>query len=295
MERCAYAMDIGRRFVWLIGVAALVVVLGAATSLAQSVTDDGAGTITIVGTAGSDTIVVADDGVNIDIAINGNSVTWADYDLTANVTDIVISGFGGNDTITCLTLPAGVSCDIDGGAGNDVIAGGAGNDMLDGGDGVDTVSYADVTTNVSASLTTGGAIGVGIGIDTLAGFENIIGGSGNDLLTGDAGANALAGGDGDDVLNGRGGDDIINGGNGDDVADYRDGAAVSVNVDLVGGIVQDGERDGYADIDRVGLRTCCCPLDCRRGSGSNDRGGRQHRVVGCRQWRQTTSDVLLGA
>ena len=66
-----------------------------------------------------------------------------------------------------------------------------------------------------------------------ADVENVIGGTGDDTITGDAAANVLDGGDGDDVLNGGGGNDtlegdgrdshpygdsdVLNGGAGDDV------------------------------------------------------------------------------
>jgi len=40
----------------------------------------------------------------------------------------------------------------------------------------------------------------GAGTDTLSGFENLTGGSGDDVLTGNAGVNILAGGAGDDAL-----------------------------------------------------------------------------------------------
>ena len=59
-----------------------------------------------------------------------------------------------------------------------------------------------------SSQITGGA-----GTDTLATIENLTGGSGSDVLTGDASANALNGGDGDDRLVGLGGGDTLTGGN----------------------------------------------------------------------------------
>jgi Ca2+-binding RTX toxin-like protein len=52
--------------------------------------------------------------------------------------------------------------------------------------------------------------------DTLTGIENVVGGSGNDVLTGDAGANVLDGGLGNDTLNGGGGADTLIGGAGND-------------------------------------------------------------------------------
>jgi Ca2+-binding RTX toxin-like protein len=76
----------------------------------------------------------------------------------------------------------------------------------------DTLSYAGTTEAVTVNLATGSASG----FSTIAGIENVAGGSGNDHLTGSAGANALDGGDGDDTLDGGAGDDSVNGGAGND-------------------------------------------------------------------------------
>ena len=53
------------------------------------------------------------------------------------------------------------------------------------------------------------------------GFENVIGGSGNDKLFGDFGVNVLTGGAGNDTLTGVGGADKLDGGAGtNDAVDY---------------------------------------------------------------------------
>jgi trimeric autotransporter adhesin len=52
---------------------------------------------------------------------------------------------------------------------------------------------------------------------SVAGIENITGGSGDDSLTGDAGVNVLTGGAGNDILSGAGGADTMIGGAGDDI------------------------------------------------------------------------------
>ncbi|MGO4670630.1 peroxidase family protein [Bosea sp. 2RAB26] len=66
--------------------------------------------------------------------------------------------------------------------------------------GVDTVSYANDASGVAVNLldptkNTGIAVG-----DKYVSIENVTGGSGNDILTGDANANALTGGVGDDLF-----------------------------------------------------------------------------------------------
>jgi hypothetical protein len=79
-------------------------------------------------------------------------------------------------------------------------------DIFDGGDGVDTVDYSATTLGIVVDLSAAQdqAIGSEIGIDQIVDVENVIGGSGNDQITGDAGANRLEGGAGNDTLRGDG-------------------------------------------------------------------------------------------
>ncbi|MFO0295361.1 MAG: hypothetical protein ACK51F_18640, partial [Rhodospirillales bacterium] len=122
----------------------------------------------------------------------------------------------GNDTLISIE-------DARGGAGNDVLMGSAGtntlrgaggNDLLDGQGGNDAADYGYLSSNLTATLNATGTLTLVAGngdTDTLVSIENIIGGSGNDLLTGDATSNTLSGG---------GGNDQLNGGAGFDAADY---------------------------------------------------------------------------
>jgi Ca2+-binding RTX toxin-like protein len=142
----------------------------------------------------------------------------------------VLIGNGGNDT-----LAAGAGDDtLVGGNGNDMLSGMGGVDVLEGGAGVDTASFADETgaiiaTAAGASLTTV-TIG-GIAADTLLEIENLVGGAGNDTLTGTIDANQIRGGmgndtlfglDGSDVLASGGGSDRLDGDAGIDTADFSD-------------------------------------------------------------------------
>lgn len=115
----------------------------------------------------------------------------------------LLRGFGGADTLV-------------GGAGNDTLEGGAGADLLQGGAGIDTASHAETGDRVRVDLqipsrNSGMAAG-----DMLEGIENLVGGTGNDMLAGDSGANRLDGGRGADRLVGRAGDDHLLGGHGRD-------------------------------------------------------------------------------
>jgi hypothetical protein len=80
---------------------------------------------------------------------------------------------------------------------------------MSGGAGEDQVTYADRTAPVTAAI---GAPGDGEAgeDDVIAGdVEDLVGGHGDDHLSGDDRANRLDGGDGADVLDGRGGDDHL--------------------------------------------------------------------------------------
>ncbi|MGH6718036.1 MAG: calcium-binding protein, partial [Alphaproteobacteria bacterium] len=122
--------------------------------------------------------------------------------------------------------------------------------------GVDTASYEGTAGNVVVNLTERTATGAA-GDDRLVSIANVIGGDGNDRITGTANANMLAGGaggdslaggdgkdtlfgdQGGDVLIGGAGDDVLNGGGGSDWASYQDTAAF-VLVNLAAGTVSGG-------------------------------------------------------
>ncbi|AIF49855.1 matrixin family metalloprotease [Pelosinus sp. UFO1] len=127
-----------------------------------------------------------------------------------------INGTTGNDILL------GTAGDdvVDGGGGDDSINVGAGNDIvkyytsytpskITGGLGIDTLDASAQTTGVAINLTT-----------QFTDFENITGGSGDDVLTGTIGVNTLMGGAGNDIIDGKGGSDIINAGDGDDIVKY---------------------------------------------------------------------------
>lgn len=211
----------------------------------------------IVGGAGRDTVNYADATQGIAVSLAAGTGTGVgtlsgienviggtgDDTIIGDDSDNVLIGGGGNDTIE-----GGAGNDIvDGGAGDDLIIGGegAGDDTYIGGDGSDTVSYASTTQGVDASLASGIATGAEIGTDTLINIENLIGGTGNDTLTGDVGVNLLDGGAGDDTIKGGAGNDILMGGAGIDTLSYEDSPTrVIVNLfDLsaitIGGITVD--------------------------------------------------------
>jgi len=109
----------------------------------------------------------------------------------------VLNGGGGNDTLN------GLSGDdtLNGDAGNDTLIYTSGVDTLDGGADIDTASLAGFTTGVNLNLGLTTAQAVTGGSVRLLNIENLITGSGNDMLNGlaKAGANVLTGGAGNDT------------------------------------------------------------------------------------------------
>ena len=175
--------------------------------------------------------------------------------LTGGAGTYWLYGGSGNDALTGGAgvdwLEGGAGDDtLYGGAGDDKLYGGAGNDILDGGDSYDTAvfDYSSATSDLTLDLsdttywkqdsvgdwTQTGATSADYQrfqldvardgtIDETDYFKNIeeftlIGGSGDDILTG---------GDGYDTLNGGAGNDILNGGDGyaDAVFDYSSSTA----------------------------------------------------------------------
>lgn len=175
----------------------------------------GAGNDVITGNGGINTAsyLSALGGVDIDLTKVGAQVggAGAGADQLSNIQNLIGSLFGDHFVGT---------------AGANTFEGGAGNDVLAGGGGIDTASYAHATSGVhidlglTAAQDTGGA-----GIDTVSGFENLVGSAFDDVLVGDSGNNVISGGKGND---------IITGGLGIDTVSYADAAtAVTVNLLLL--------------------------------------------------------------
>ncbi|MEU0556935.1 calcium-binding protein [Dactylosporangium sp. NPDC006015] len=132
--------------------------------------------------------------------IGGGSVHW------------LIGTGDGNDTIDLTGVTVSGS-NVAAGNGNDTVTSSTHGEQIDGGAGADTVSYAQHPGPVTVDLSTGDG---GPEHDGLAAVEAVVGGPGDDTLTGDAGANTLSGGDGDDLISGGGGNDTLLGGDGAD-------------------------------------------------------------------------------
>jgi Ca2+-binding RTX toxin-like protein len=202
-------------------------------------------TITEAANQGSDTLdfVTRTTAVTINISVSTTEQqvhTDRRIKLSSGLgIDRIFSG-SGNDTLTGNSLPnllIGNSGNdrISGGLGSDNIFGGAGDDTfvfgaatvggeLDvlveaHGQGTDTLDFSSRSIPINVNL---GAVGQAVHVDrsiqfTLdVSFENVIGGSADDTLTGNSAANILIGNAGNDTLSGGSGRDLLIGGAGQD-------------------------------------------------------------------------------
>jgi len=200
-----------------------------ATNASSLVADGGDGNDYLQGTIADDTLMggSGNDTASFVTAFSGGSTTGVTVDLNVQgvAQDTVAAG---RDTLTGIENLVGSQYNdtLIGNADANVIEGGLGNDRLVGGAGNDTASYASATSGVAVSLTLqGSAQNTGAaGIDTLTGFQNLLGTAFNDTLTGDATENTLTGGTGNDILNPgantAGTVDLLDGGAGNDTASF---------------------------------------------------------------------------
>ena len=152
--------------------------------------------------------------------------------LIGDAKDNILSGGANNDTL----MGNAGNDTLKGEAGDDILMGGLGADILNGGDGLnDTASYANATTEITASLDATNTTHLNDGLeavgDSYIGIENLTGGASNDILVGNDSANILDGGAGDDELIGGSGADTLKGGLGNDTASYENaGSGVTANL-----------------------------------------------------------------
>src|SRR5262245_12767288 len=253
------------------------------------------------GGAGTDTydLSLTAAGATVNLLANpgtGTSTsTETGNDGLASIENVI--GSKGNDTFNYAM--GGGAHGIDGFDGSDTLAitGNGANDVLDViyngsflttvengavtnletvtanlGAGTDTLNYGTTASQVTVNLGTGSASG----FNTISGIENITGGAGSDILTGDGANNNIQGGSGigNDVITGGGGTDTANGGGGNDtfVATVGDGndtyngasgrdtydlsgttATATVNLTLAGAqfISTDAGTDTLSNIENV--------------------------------------------
>lgn len=248
----------------------------------------GAGADTINGMGGTNTIVETANAnmtlTNVALTIGGVGKTLTNIqraELTGgagvNTIDasaftlgqVILNGMGGNDL-----LIGGTQSDIlIGGAGNDLLRGGTGNDtyrfdvdellgedvvdeLAGPANGLDLLDFSETTTvgvSVNLSLTTQQVVhatNLKLTFTSGAGMEYIIGGDGNDTLTGNALDNGFIGGQGSDTISGGAGNNFI--------VESRDADFVLASTSLTTATLtitdlSGSELDSLTDIQRVQL------------------------------------------
>lgn len=171
----------------------------------------------ITGNDGNDVLDGGDGNDTLNGGNGADNLTGGKGDDTLNgdTSGDTLSGGDGNDTLT-------------GGDGSDIATGGLGNDIYtfanaigletdtvteQAGQGVDTLNFTTASADITAIMTTDAALvtmtnrTVQTGDGQAENFENVTGGSGDDILIGNSGNNLLTGGSGDDVLTGGDGND----------------------------------------------------------------------------------------
>ena len=196
--------------------------------------DGGGSSDSLMGDAGDDTLVGGGRSNSVDSLDGGSG-------------NDVLYGGNGSDFLF-------------GGTDNDTLYGGLGDDQLSGGAGFDYAAFGQSTVGVNVTLTATGGTATGEGTDALTSIEGVIGGFGNDTITGNDAANHLVGGAGNDNISGGLGNDTIEGGLGNDVmaggtggidtASFR-GATTGVNVNLTTGTATGEGTDTLSGFENV--------------------------------------------
>jgi Ca2+-binding RTX toxin-like protein len=256
----------------------------------QFFADGSVSSILMNGGDGNDTLVVSstpaavldepatiNGGVGNDVIRGGSG---ADV-LNGDAGDDDIRGSQGNDSLNGGTG----NNQLFGETGDDTMTAGLGADVFSGSFGVDTVTYATRTASLSVRLngfaddgeliTEGTSLGLvqrSEGDDVRDSVENVITGSGNDLIQagtlvvhntfdGGSGNDRLEGGGGNDTLLGQAGDDVLLGRAGNDALRGSFG-----NDQLLGGAGDDDVRGG----DGNDVLTGGAGIDRLRGENGND-------------------------
>jgi Ca2+-binding RTX toxin-like protein len=214
-----------KKAVLVAGAAVAVIMLGAPSALASTVTVSGGNEVTVreTGNEANQITVTYDVGADLyrvaDAAAiltpSGTCVMVDAHTATcpgAGINQLDVATAERDDSIALdPTIPATVTEDLDGGAANDSVTG----------------------------ANTPGTLSGGSGNDSLRGRGTLNAGSGNDVLTGSPLADNLRGSSGKDTLDGGFGADDISGGSNTDTLVYP-GRANGVNVTIGAGNDNDG-------------------------------------------------------
>ncbi|MBY5709345.1 metal-binding protein [Rhizobium leguminosarum] len=222
----------------------------------------GAGNDTINGGAGIDTAAFAGNFADYSFAVdNGSRVVTSVLEGTDRLTDVEFARFAdgiydfATETFTLNSTEPGVPLNILDTNGATITKTGAEFEAYD------VIRDSEINPLVAVNLVISDSGTVDLAGELGSGSANVIGTSGNDVITTGAGNDNIAGGDGADTLNGGAGYDSLNGGVGNDTLNGGDGNDVlsgDVGNDVIRGgagndTIDDGELFGLAsevvDID----------------------------------------------
>jgi Ca2+-binding RTX toxin-like protein len=270
--------------------------------------DGGTGADELTGGAGTDTVTYAGRSASLVVTLDGLAGDGEPgEDDTINTDVEAVVGGSGDDQLTggpaVDTLSGGPGADtlrgeaggdtLNGDDGDDVLEGGAGSDTHAGGAGLDAADYSARTVNVTVDLDGAADDGETAENDNVRpDVERLLGGAGDDTLTGNNGANVLSGGAGLDLLDpGRGTGDLVLGGTDTDTVTYA--ARTAPVVADLDGVADDGEA-GEADTIETDVENLV-------GGAANDRltGGAGVNVLNGGSGNDVLdggsgSDLLLG-
>ncbi|MBY3466133.1 metal-binding protein [Rhizobium laguerreae] len=222
----------------------------------------GAGNDTINGGAGIDTAAFAGNFADYSFAVdNGSRVVTSVLEGTDRLTDVEFARFAdgvydfATETFTLNSTEPGTPLNILDTNGATITKTGAEFEAYD------VIRDSEINPLVAVNLVISDSGTVDLAGELGSGSANVIGTSGNDVITTGAGNDNVAGGDGADTLNGGAGYDSLNGGVGNDTLNGGDGNDVlsgDVGNDVIRGgagndTIDDGELFGstpeIVDID----------------------------------------------
>ncbi|HAA51555.1 MAG TPA: hypothetical protein DCE43_17685, partial [Planctomycetaceae bacterium] len=222
--------------------------------------DPQSGTLTVTADVAA-SLTVRTSGSLVQVLIDGEVDHGLGTVLASNVTNLLVEGSDGPDTID-LSGVSGTTYDhvvgvlVQAGGGDDVVVGsslsdrvwaGAGNDVIDTGAGDDWINGQSGADIVNGGEGRDSFLGGG-------GHDEFTGGSDDDFAQGNSGNDVLHGGSGDDRLNGSGGDDVLAGEDGDDrmlAGAGRDSMAGGAGNDFLSGQGGADRLDGGSGRDRL--------------------------------------------
>jgi uncharacterized delta-60 repeat protein len=203
------------------------------------------GVLTIRGTPKDDGITVFPSNGGLDVDIDGADAFF----VPSSVKSILIDAEAGSDSVRIdPTIQVPVS--INGGVGDDTLMPGDGPETLVGGAGADMADFSAFNANLTITLDNKPNDGpAGADMNVESDIENIIGGSGNDLIIGGPFAEHLYGGPGNDTLWGGGGNDTLEGGHGHDQLFGQGGDDLLIARDNTQDTLDGGDGIDRASID----------------------------------------------